>query len=51
MVNINDIVYYKTPINFKNWGTVKLIFEVKDNGEQELHNNVIYISITSLIEE
>lgn len=31
--------------------TLKLIFEVKDNGEQEKHNNVIYISITSLIEE
>ena len=30
---------------------VKLIFEVKDNGEQSKHNNVVYISITPLLEE
>ena len=42
MVNINDIVYYKTPINFKNWGTVKLIFEVKDSVKEEEKNKIIY---------
>lgn len=30
---------------------VKLIFEVKDNGEQSKHNNVIYVSITPSLEE
>ena len=42
MVNINDIVYYKTPINFKNWGAVKLIFEVKDSVKEEEKNKIIY---------
>ena len=42
MININDIVFYKSPIRFKCWGKVRMIYKIKDSVCEQDKDKIIY---------